>query len=178
LFFGLGLGSEFANAVGRTSLSGRDEIWHAVLSQQANPLVGAGYESFWLGPRVDRIAAITGQRINESHNGYLEGYLNLGYVGISLLLLFVAVAYWNICKRFKSAPGIATLALAIWTAFIFHNCTEVDFRSGLMWFVLVLAALAAAESKRQKTGESAAGYRLQAKEQLPSPLQVTLQGIR
>jgi exopolysaccharide production protein ExoQ len=177
LFFGLGLSSEFANAVGRTSLSGRDEIWHVVLSQQANSLVGAGYESFWLGPRVDRIWALAGERINESHNGYLEGYLNLGYVGISLLLLFVAVAYWNICKRFKSAPAVATLALAIWTAFIFHNCTEADFRSGLMWFVLVLAALAVTELKFKRIREATPLSSLQATG-LPFPFRSEEAGMR
>src|SRR5207245_1821553 len=38
LFFGLGLSGAFAGAVGRTSLSGRSEIWQIVLSQQTNPL--------------------------------------------------------------------------------------------------------------------------------------------
>ena len=56
LAFGLGLKGEFAQAVGRSpTLSGRTEIWEIVLSQQTNPLLGTGYESFWLGPRLERI---------------------------------------------------------------------------------------------------------------------------
>lgn len=44
-----------------------------------NRLVGAGYESFWLGTRLD-IAwnAFPNFRLREAHNGYVELFLNLG----------------------------------------------------------------------------------------------------
>jgi hypothetical protein len=155
LFFGLGLGNDFANAVGRTSLSGRDVIWKIVLSEQVNPLVGAGYESFWMGPRMERIWASGMGRLNESHNGYLEAYLNLGYIGITLLLIYLGCVYRCICKWFKPFSNVASLTLAIWTAFVFHNCTEADFRCGLMWFVLVLAALAVAQLERKAVNKTA-----------------------
>jgi O-antigen ligase len=157
LFFGLGLSGQFASAVGRTSLSGRDEIWRAVLKEAANPLVGTGYESFWLGPRLERIWLSGQGAINEAHNGYLEVYLNLGYVGLFLLLFFVAAVYWNICKRFKPFSSIASLTLGIWTAFVFHNCTEVDFRSGLTWLVFVLAALAVSGTLRENGDQEGIG---------------------
>jgi exopolysaccharide production protein ExoQ len=169
LFFGLGLNDTFAGVAGRTSLSGRPEIWHIVLSQQANPLVGAGYESFWLGPRLDRIWALGQGHINESHNGYLELYLNLGYLGLLLMLIFVGVVYRNICKKLKPFSSIASLTLAIWTAFVFHNSTEADFRSGFMWVVFVLAALAVSRAEREKVSETLVLHRAQAPEQSPSP---------
>jgi exopolysaccharide production protein ExoQ len=154
LFFGLGLNGAFASAVGRTSLSGRDEIWRIVLTQQANPLLGAGYESFWLGPRLVRIWASGQGTINEAHNGYLEVYLNLGYIGLSLLFLFAAAVYKNICKKLKPFLSLASLTLAIWTAFVFHNSTEADFRTGLMWLVFVLAAFAVSGVEGEKVPES------------------------
>jgi O-antigen ligase len=153
LFFGLGLSGEFARAVGRNSLSGRDEIWEIVLRQQTNPVLGAGYESFWLGPRLDRIWAAGQGAINEAHNAYLEVYLNLGYVGLVLVLLFVAVVYRDICKRSRPFSRIASLGLAVWTAFVFHNCTEADFRSGLIWLVFVLTALAVTKLGDERVGE-------------------------
>jgi exopolysaccharide production protein ExoQ len=169
LFFGLGLSGEFAKAVGRTSLSGRDEIWRIVLRQQANPLLGAGYETFWLGPRLKRIWAGGMGAVNEAHNGYLEVYLNLGYIGFFLLLLFVVAVYWNICKRLKPFSSIASLTLAIWTVFLFHNCTEADFRSGLMWSAFVLAAFAVTGVGREKVNETAALHSAPTIEQFPSP---------
>jgi len=164
LFFGLGLSGGFAAALGRNSLSGRTEIWQLVLSQQANPLVGAGYESFWLGSRLQRLWAggWGAIHINEAHNGYLEVYLNLGYVGCLMLFLFVAGAYQNIRRSFKPFSSIASLTLAIWTAFLFHNTSEADFRAtGVMWFVFVLGALAVSGVGREKASEAA---ELQSKE--------------
>jgi exopolysaccharide production protein ExoQ len=168
LFFGLGLNDAFVGAVGRTSLSGRDEIWRIVLSQHTNPLIGAGYESFWLGPRLDRIWSSGMGTINEAHNGYLEVYLNLGYLGLFLLVLFVAAVYRNICKKLKPFSSIGSLTLAIWTAFVFHNSTEADFRSGLTWLVFVLAALAVSGVEREKVNETVALHRAQAPKQFPS----------
>jgi exopolysaccharide production protein ExoQ len=169
LFFGLGLNDSFAGAVGRTSLSGRPQIWQIVLNQHTNPLLGVGYESFWLGPRLERVWAGGMGQITEAHNGYLEVYLNLGYVGLFLLFLFLAVSYRNICKKLKPFSSIGSLTLAIWTAFLFHNSTEADFRSGLMWVTFVLAALAVSGVEREKVSETAALHRVQAPEQFESP---------
>jgi O-antigen ligase len=170
LFFGLGLSGDFASALGRTSLSGRKEIWQLVLSQQANPLVGAGYESFWLGPRLQRLWAggWGAIHLNEAHNGYLEVYLNLGYVGCLLLFLFVASAYKNIRKSFKPFSSIASLILAIWTAFLFHNTSEADFRSGTMWFVFALGALAVSGTARANVSETAELANAQTTDQIPA----------
>lgn len=154
LFFGMGMSKQFAHIVGRTSLTGRTDIWQIVLKQHTNPLLGAGYESFWLGPRLQRIWASGMGELNEAHNGYLEGYLNLGYAGLALLLLFVASTYRDICRRFTPFSSIGSFTLAIWTAFVIHNCTEADFRSGLMWFAFLLAALPLAMLKRERTSEA------------------------
>ena len=149
LFFGLGLSGAFAGAVGRSSLSGRNEIWQLVLSQRTDPLLGTGYESFWLGPRLESIWS-SGWFINEAHNGYLEVYLNLGFVGLFLVLLFLAAVYRNVCKELRSSSSISSFCLAIWTAFAFHNTTEADFRTGLMWVVFILAALAVSGVGREE----------------------------
>lgn len=156
LFFGLGLSLDFAAALGRTSLSGRKLIWQAVLSQRASSLLGAGYSSFWMGPRVERVWKAYGGIINEAHNGYLELYLNLGYIGVALGLLFVAAVYRNICKWFSPFSPVASLALAIWTAFLVHCTTEADFRFGLWWFTFVLAALLVSQVDRDAISSSVA----------------------
>ena len=107
--------------------------------------------------------------INEAHNGYLEVYLNLGYAGIFLLLLFVATVYRNICKKLKPFSSIGSLTLAIWTAFVFHNSTEADFRSGLMWLVFVVAALAVCGVEHGKVTETVGLNAARAPERSPSP---------
>jgi exopolysaccharide production protein ExoQ len=167
LFFGMGMSNAFAGAVGRTSLSGRNEIWQLVLSQQTNPLLGTGYESFWMGPRLESIWS-KGWAINEAHNGYLEVYLNLGFVGLFLILLFMAAVYRNVCKKLRPFSNTGSFALAIWTAFAFHNSTEADFRTGLMWLVFVLAALTVSGVGREKVSEVPALHRARVPERVPS----------
>jgi exopolysaccharide production protein ExoQ len=144
LAFGLGLSGSFASAAGRDpTLTGRTQIWDAVLSIHTNPLLGTGYESFWLGPRIEKVwqaAGMTG--VIEAHNGYLEAYLQLGMIGVCLLLGFVIAGYRNIWKRLRPFSSFGSLALSIWTVFVFHNLTEADFRSGPMWLVFSMASLA------------------------------------
>lgn len=153
LAFGLGLSGSFASAAGRDpTFTGRTEIWDAVLSVHTNPLVGTGYESFWLGPRLQRVrqAAGEGGGLNEAHNGYLEGYLNLGMIGVCLLLGFVIAGYRNICKGLKPFSSFGSLGLSIWIVFLFHNLTEADFRSGPLWLMFSLASVAIDDKTKQR----------------------------
>src|SRR5439155_1472984 len=82
----LGVGTGLVQSVGRDpTLTGRTEIWRLVLSMTTRPLLGTGFESFWLGSRLEKIWSIYWFHPNEAHNGYLEVFLNLGWVGVSLL---------------------------------------------------------------------------------------------
>jgi exopolysaccharide production protein ExoQ len=147
LVFGLNLNGTLNAAVGRgANLTGRTNIWRVVLSAHTNPLIGCGYESFWLGPRLQWLWQQHGiAGINEAHNGYLEVYLNLGLVGLFLLCSFVILAYSRICKRLELFTDFGSFSAAIWIAFVFRNVTEASFRSGLMWLTFLLGALAVPE---------------------------------
>src|SRR5207302_9241798 len=53
-----GISGRLSESLGRGSnLTGRTELWAHCLQFQANPILGAGFESFWLPERRDRIAA-------------------------------------------------------------------------------------------------------------------------
>ncbi len=141
LAFGLNLNGRMASVVGRDpTLTDRTLIWHAVLNEHTNPLVGTGYESFWLGPRLDRIWEQVG-RVNEAHDGYLEVYLNLGGIGLGLLVAFLLASYGTISSTFKISVPLARFNLVVWTVILFYNVTEAAFKSGLMWLMLLLGGL-------------------------------------
>ena len=107
-----------------------------------NPLIGTGYESFWLGPRLQMLWQRDGMGgINEAHNGYLQVYLNLGWVGLFLLVSFLIAGYWKACKRNTSSPAIASLGLAIWIVLLFYNMTEAAFIGGLLWLIFLLGTV-------------------------------------
>jgi O-antigen ligase len=86
---------------------------------QANPVLGAGYECFWLGPRLLRVWQQFGG-LNEAHNGYLEVYLNLGIAGLFLLSVFLIASYRTICRRLSH---YRVLPLSVWPCGPFLSCT-------------------------------------------------------
>jgi exopolysaccharide production protein ExoQ len=95
--------------VGRNpNLTDRTLIWKVLLNRHTNPLIGTGYGSFWLDPRLDRLwEQKEAAGLNEAHNGYLGVYLNLGIIGLSLLTAFLISSYRTICKRlppFRASP--------------------------------------------------------------------------
>lgn len=90
------------------NLTDRTLIWKVLLNTHTNPLIGTGYESFWLGPRSDWLwQQKETAGLNEAHNGYLGVYLNLGIIGLSLLTALLISSYRTICKRlppFRASP--------------------------------------------------------------------------
>jgi O-antigen ligase len=79
--------------VGRdTTLTGRTNLWAELLREPINPLLGTGYQSFWPGPRTEYFWAKYSFHPNQAHNGYLETYLNGGFLGVCLLVAMIVSA--------------------------------------------------------------------------------------
>jgi exopolysaccharide production protein ExoQ len=154
LQFGFGINGAVAGLVGRNStFTGRTELWSILLGMHTNVLLGTGYESFWLGPRLQMIWAKFAV-VNEAHNGYLEIYINLGLIGLSLLIGFLISSYRNICKRLTPPTSFGSLSLALWTVLLFYNVTEAAFKgSQLMWLTFLLGAISvtAKEQEQERT---------------------------
>jgi exopolysaccharide production protein ExoQ len=92
-----GISGRFSEALGRSStLSGRTELWTQLLKFGTNPILGTGFESFWLGERLERLKGIFFFIPNEAHNGYLETYLTLGLIGVFLLIGMIVATFWRI----------------------------------------------------------------------------------
>ena len=136
--------AEVLHLIGRKSnLTGRTDIWAAVLRVASNPVLGAGYESFWLGPRVARVWSQLSQymHVNEAHNGYLEVYLNLGFVGIALILVLLITAYRRSTATFQYDPGTGSLMLAYVVCAATYSISEAGFRLlNPIWIVLLIVA--------------------------------------
>ena len=153
--FGINIMDAVAVAAGRDpDLTGRTNIWEVVLAMGTNPLLGAGYESFWLGPRLEWIWERAGG-VNEAHNGFLEVYLTLGFIGLALYVLFLFGSYWKIARLMKSS-SFASLSLSLWTVLIFYNVTESALRGHLLWIAFLLGAIAVPLSGAVVASENAA----------------------
>jgi exopolysaccharide production protein ExoQ len=166
LAFGFNINGELAGAVGRDpTLTDRTKIWACVLAMHTNPLVGTGYQTFWLGPRLEKVWQ-RGFLINEAHNGYLEVYLELGLIGVFLLGGFLISSYRNI-SRLPPSSSLRSLALAVWTVLVFYNMTEAAFQIGLPWMVFLLGTMNVAERAPGRVYRAAAFGNVVATKPLP-----------
>lgn len=134
-------------AFGRdTTLTGRTEIWNAVIPMCPNPVIGAGFESFWntYGGHIGGLSRFL-QGINSAHNGYIEVYLNLGWVGIVLIGFVILGAYKRSVAAFRRSSEIGGLMLAYVTAAALYSFTEAGFRILTpTWISLLLATVTGA----------------------------------
>jgi exopolysaccharide production protein ExoQ len=140
----LGVGGGFLEIIGRdSSLTGRTDIWPLVLGLVQDPILGTGFESFWLGERLLRIwASYPG--INQAHNGLIETYLNLGLVGVFLLAVVVLHGYRSIVAGFRHEPYADRLRLAYFVIAAVMNFTEATFKvMSPVWVLFLLAIMPA-----------------------------------
>jgi exopolysaccharide production protein ExoQ len=147
-----GGGSDVAHALGRKSnFSGRTDIWAALMPAASNPIVGAGFENYWISPDVLKFQHTLRDEgwwhpedLNEAHDGYLEVYLNLGIVGVGLIVWILISGYKSAVSAFRRSPSLTGLLLAYIVPMAFYNITEAGFRMlDLVWTFLLLAIISA-----------------------------------
>jgi O-antigen ligase len=136
----LGLGGGLLHTLGRDpTLTGRTTLWTQLLEVNQSPLLGPGFESFWLGPRLEKIWSTIGPA-NEAHNGYLEVFLNLGWIGVALLAFVIAIGYRNVVGAFRRDPEAGRLGLAYFVVGTGYSFTEAGFRTyNPVWIAFLLA---------------------------------------
>jgi exopolysaccharide production protein ExoQ len=126
----------------KPDLTGRTDIWVDVLQIRFNHILGTGFESFWLGPRADFFWHKYYFHPNEAHNGYIETYLNLGWVGVTLLAAQFVVGYQNIVSAFRRKMPTATLRFALLAVATLYNMTEAAFKvMHPMWIAFLFAVI-------------------------------------
>lgn len=138
------------HALGRQSnLSGRTDIWAAVISAVSKPIIGDGFESFWISPDVTKVwKGLSGwwdpTGLNEAHNGYIEVYLNLGWVGVCLIAGMLISGYRRAVAAFRLNQALGGLMLAYLVVAVVYSITEAGFRMlDPIWIFLLLAVVSA-----------------------------------
>jgi len=144
----LGAQGSLIHAVGRQSnLSGRTEIWAAAIKAAPNPVIGAGYEDFWIGPYAKNFSdQLVGwwhpEGLNEAHNGYIEVYLNLGCVGVGLIALILFNGYRRAVRAFRRNTRVGGLFLSYIIVAAVYSFAEAGFRMlDAIWIFLLLSVV-------------------------------------
>jgi len=139
-----GISGSLSESLGRGSgLTGRKQLWDMCLKFQSNPILGAGFESFWLPERRDRIAArYPNWHVGGAHNGYLEIYLGLGLIGLSILIGLLIATFWKIRPELFRNFQWGRYRLGMLAAVVLHGWTETTFATGSpLWFVFYIIAM-------------------------------------
>jgi O-antigen ligase len=86
-------------ALGRDSdLTGRERIWEAVLERASErPIAGWGFATPWLtsDPHFDEWIVDHGQSVMQAHNMWVDVYLQLGVIGVTILGLVYLALVWR-----------------------------------------------------------------------------------
>jgi exopolysaccharide production protein ExoQ len=123
------------------TLTTRTDIWPILLEYQPNPVLGAGFNSFWAGSRMVELASMTGGII-QAHNGYLEIYLNGGAIGVGLLVILLVWAYARTKKELVLGTPASSIAFVFLFVAIVYNFSEASFnKQSLLWIVTIFAVM-------------------------------------
>jgi O-antigen ligase len=113
------VGGVLLEQVGRDgTLTGRTELWPIVIALTDHPVLGTGFESFWLGERLQKIWDVYWWHPNEAHNGYLEIYVTLGWVGLGLVAAVAINGYRSIAIAYNFTESAFKTLHPIWFAFL------------------------------------------------------------
>jgi len=126
---------------GDATFTGRTIIWDFAQSEIAvHPILGWGYQSFWLVPGSPSIALSNwvGGMPN-AHNGYYDTMLETGYVGFAFLLAFILGTLHAIGRLADRNPARAQLVLSLALFFILFNFLESIWMRGFefLWVMFL-----------------------------------------
>ena len=125
---------------GDLTFTGRTLIWDFANYEIAQkPLLGWGYQSFWLVGSGDAPSAVEApgwiKGMPNAHNGYIDTTLEMGYVGYYLLLIFITATLHAIGRLAYREAARAWLLLSLALYIICYNYLEMFMDARLRIFV-------------------------------------------
>jgi O-antigen ligase len=133
-----------AKTGGDPTLTGRIFLWDALLEiGKDNWLFGSGYGGFWIGEYANNLWQIFTWKPTQAHNGYIDVYIDIGVVGVCILVIVLIVTYLSIEKGLASGSDFAKFRFAIFITTMIYNFTESSFLkpTSFLWFTFLLIAI-------------------------------------
>lgn len=145
---------------GDSTFTGRTVIWDFARQEiDRSPFVGWGYQSFWLaGSNAPSVLDAPGwvKTMPNAHNGYYDTMLELGYAGLTLLLVFLTATLHAIGRVADRDPSRGRFLLSLCLFVIFYNFLESLWMRGFefVWvlFVVVVAEIGRCRQTTPHTG--------------------------
>lgn len=126
------------------TMSGRTALWFAVLTFIGRrPWFGYGFGAFWQGMNGNSafISLALNWQVPHAHNGYLDAALDVGLVGLSLIVAFMVIGARNAVRAIRRGGSIWPLLCL--TFLVLSNLTESALlrHSNVFWVLLVSTIL-------------------------------------
>lgn len=120
------------------TLTGRTAIWDAVKAEHTDPVIGEGFNLFWSSAKGKAVTDQVG-RINTTHNGYLEMYVDGGLAATTLLIILLYTTGRRWLVRVFTCEKLSELGISFWVVTIFYNFSESSFfRLDVLWIAFLL----------------------------------------
>jgi O-antigen ligase len=129
------------------TLTGRTDIWpYSITKIQERPWLGYGFNGFWNGIRGESLDMILtlGWHVPNSHNGFIDLWLDLGFVGFSmffLLLWSLIVKLVFILRHRFDWVYVWPFALIVYTIIINITETSLISQNSLGWLLFITVTL-------------------------------------
>lgn len=136
-----GLKEAILGGMGRDStLTGRTDVWAAILALKTDPIFGTGFYSFWSDRYYQsRLPQGVG---HSAHNGYLETYIDGGVVGLLFLGILMLSIALRVNRRLGTSGNFAVVQFAVLIVILIGSISESHFaRMGSLWFLFLFTAL-------------------------------------
>jgi len=146
---GESLMGSWANFLGREeTLTGRVDIWAEAFKIAPRwSVLGTGFGAFWGLPyTISAIGQTTG------HNGYLEVYIELGFVGMFLISVFLLKLWGSLSIEVKHNFDWGLLGICLLLMSIAYNYAESNFLNvnSLLWIVLLYMTFVLSRAAKAK----------------------------
>jgi len=145
LFFFLdwafGIKEAVVGSLGRDmTFTGRTDVWRVLLDLKTDPIIGTGFCSFWSDQRY--LSQLPDWIAFSAHNGYIETYIDGGWIGIFFLTIFLLVTAFRINAQLSFGNNVALIRFAVLIVTLVGNFSESHFgRMGPLWFMFLLSAI-------------------------------------
>ncbi|MEN3975908.1 O-antigen ligase family protein [Emcibacter sp. SYSU 3D8] len=149
------------------TLTNRIFIWSAAYEQGwLNPVFGVGYESFWIESNAAgaffNMFGSGNTIIGNGHNGYLDAWLELGFVGLACLAALLIQAFIRVTRYgLKHDDPMAQFYGGLLVFILIYSIAEkaIFVHSEITWLLFTTGLVA---TKWRLAGPEAAASRMQA----------------
>jgi len=132
-------------ATGRDpTFTGRLPLWTDLIKiGKDRTAFGHGYGSFWLGSLTHNLWDTYVWMPTSGHNGYIDVFLDLGLVGLVVLIYYCISTYRRILGSMDADASTGKLMMAYFIMIILHNITESSLAqpTSFLWFIFLLISI-------------------------------------